>query len=532
MKEAPPLPEFSEEKSNEKKRLLAMKLAKLEGDRSFSDRNQALLPHLYGWKWYSWARAFYESKNQINLLCAANQISKSSTQIRKCIEWATNQELWPSLWRRKPVQFWYLYPSQPVVNAECMTKWTQFLPIGEMRNDARYGWKWIKDGRDYIGIEFHSGVYVFFKTYAKSAANLQTGTCDAIFCDEELPFDLYDELVFRVSASDGYFHMVFTATLGQDEWRRAMEPEENDVEFLPQAFKQTVSLYDAMKYEDGSPSDWTAEKIAGVRARCGTEAEVQKRVYGRFIVIGGRTYEAFDVMRHLKPKHPVPASWQIYGGVDYGSGGRFDDGRKSHPSAIVFVAVSPDHKNGRVFLGWRGDEETTTQGDVVKKFIKMKRDHNLFPVDQRYDWSAADFFTIATSMGESFNKANKSHDVGIPLINTLFKNNMLYIYEDGELGKLAAELVSLKSTTLKRNAKDDFADALRYCVATIPWDFSGIGSAKTEEELSLTSQAPEVKLTPEQQEVKDRREAFFGDGEQDEYGAEAELSEWNDLYGS
>ena len=43
------------------------------------------LPFLHGWKWYSWARAFFESQNQVNLLCAANQISKSSTQIRKAL---------------------------------------------------------------------------------------------------------------------------------------------------------------------------------------------------------------------------------------------------------------------------------------------------------------------------------------------------------------------------------------------------------------------------------------------------------------
>jgi len=66
---------------------------------------QALLPHLYSWPWYPWARAFFESRNKINLLCAANQISKSSTQIRKCIHWATATELWPSLWKTTPRQF-------------------------------------------------------------------------------------------------------------------------------------------------------------------------------------------------------------------------------------------------------------------------------------------------------------------------------------------------------------------------------------------------------------------------------------------
>ena len=38
------------------------------------------LPHLHGWKWYKWAREFFESTNRQNFLCAANQISKSLTE--------------------------------------------------------------------------------------------------------------------------------------------------------------------------------------------------------------------------------------------------------------------------------------------------------------------------------------------------------------------------------------------------------------------------------------------------------------------
>ena len=69
------------------------------------------LPHLYGWKFYPWSREFFESRNKMNLLCAANQIGKSSIAIRKNIEWACNKKLWPELWDTEPKQFWYFYPS-------------------------------------------------------------------------------------------------------------------------------------------------------------------------------------------------------------------------------------------------------------------------------------------------------------------------------------------------------------------------------------------------------------------------------------
>ncbi len=479
------------------------------------------LPFLYGWKWYSWAREFYESRNPINLLCAANQISKSSTQIRKCIHWATAQDLWPELWARKPIQFWYLYPTKAQVNAEFETKWKQFLPKGEYKDDPYYGWTVEKSGGFVTAIHFNSGVHVYFKTYAQDASSLQTGTCDALFCDEELPVEIFDELMFRISASSGYFHMVFTATLGQDFWRRAMEPEEGDTEELPTAYKRTVSLYDAMTYEDGTPSHWTIEKIKMVEARCSTNNELLKRVHGRFIIIGGRKYESFDIKKHIKDGHPLNKDWLIYAGVDIGSGDK--DG---HPSAIVFVAVRPDFRAGRVFLGWRGDGIATTAGDVVQKYREMKIENKLQISQAYYDWGNKDFFEIATRAGESFEKAEKGHDKGEDVVNTLFKNNMLYIYEGLELRKLANELATLKKDQLKRNAKDDFADALRYAVTLIPWDWSAlVGTA------IVPDVEPDKPMNDMQRQIFERRKAFDEAQNAERERVEDEFNEWNDAYG-
>ena len=83
----------------------------------------ACLPHRYGYPWYGWARSFYESRQHESFLCAANQIGKSSTQIRKMIEWAGNKKLWPKLWTTEPRQFWYLYPNKDTATIEVDLKW-------------------------------------------------------------------------------------------------------------------------------------------------------------------------------------------------------------------------------------------------------------------------------------------------------------------------------------------------------------------------------------------------------------------------
>lgn len=497
-----------------------LEIQKMEAENA-EMRKQVELPFLYGWKWYKWAWDFFESRNKVNLLCAANQISKSSTQIRKAINWATDQKVWGELWERQPVQFWYLYPTQKQVNAEFETKWKLFLPRGAMEKDDYYGWKVEKNKGDVVAIHFNSGVHIYFKTYAQSNAALQTGTVDALFADEELPVEIFDELMLRISSSNGYFHMVFTATIGQDFWRRAMEPGQGEKEELPQAFKQTVSLYEAMEYMDGGLSQWSHERIKMVEARCSTHNEVLKRVYGRFIMVGGRKYEAFDIKRHVKPAHPIPSSWLIYEGVDIGGGGP-----DAHKSSIVFIAVRPDYRAGRVFLGWRGsDSEHTTAGDVFVKHQNLVKENKLKITRKFYDWSNKDFGEIAMRNHDPFEKAEKSHTIGEDVINTLFKNDMLYIYDTPELMKLAGELASLLAATSKRTAKDDFCDGLRYGVTKIPWDWTVITGAKDPNEANL-----ENPLTDVEQQLNDRRQRFENHNDSEEQRINAEFNEWNDAY--
>jgi hypothetical protein len=508
------------EAKREKIRLLEKKLELQEG-----------LPFLHGWNWYPWAREFFESTNKTNLLCAANQISKSSTQIRKCIDWATNEAKWKALWPRRPKMFWYMYPSSKQAAAEFMTKWQQFLPQGKFKTDPVYGWKesWIKKDEELNYIRFNSGVYVFFKNYTQNITNLQSGTLDALFCDEELPEELYDELVFRLSSSDGYFHMVFTATLGQDFWRLAMEPGPKEEEKLPSASKWVVSMYDCLLYEDGSPSHWTPEKIQAVVAKCRTHKEVLKRVYGRFVKDDqGMKYETFDSKRHVvKTDVPIPRNWFLYCGADWGGGVR------SHLSAICFVAASPDFKKGRVFLGWRGDGIETTAGDVVDKLISLKKEHNLTGrmTAQYYDWACRDMQTIASRMNESLLPAEKKHDIGEQVLNTLFKHNMLLLDDSPELQKLAAELSTLRKDIPKNKAKDDLADALRYAVTKIPWNWSAILESAPGAEVPAVEARAKTDEDLIREQIEERRKEFTGDGQASE-GIDQEFAEINELYGA
>lgn len=432
------------------------------------------LPHLFGSPMYLWQHEFFICQNREGMfIVAANQIGKSSVQIRKAIHWATHKPLWKKLWKRTPTQFVYFYPSASLATIEFKEKWVkEWLPNGSMKDDSTYGWKATFDTRKKIeSIEFNSGVTLYFKSYEQSLMNLQAHTIFAMFTDEELPTHLYDECRARLFATDGYFHMVFTATLGQSLWKETMEGK-GVMERFPLASKWRVSMYDCLQYHDAPeiPTPWTVERIEKIKASCKSENEILRRVYGRFVIDEGLKYHGFLRSRNFKEAHPLPSSWLTYTGLDYGSGGT-----GGHPSAICFVKVSPDFRSARVYKSWRGDGIDTTAGDLLLKYRELRENER--PVLQSYDHACKDLVQIAGRIGECLVPAEKSHRIGEDLLNTLFRHGMLVIYDQHDNAKLVGELESLMVTTPKTVARDDLVDALRYAISRIPFDFSHLGEA-------------------------------------------------------
>lgn len=343
-------------------------------------------------------------------------------------------------------------------------------------------------------------------------------------CDEELPEDLLSELQARLFHSKGYFHMVFTATLNQELWYRAIEGTGKE-EMYPEAFKLQISAYDCLTYEDGTPGAFTIDDIKYNEAICKSEAEKQRRIYGKFVSDAGRKYYSFNPAKHYVAPFPIPPDWIKLGCADGGSGG------SNHPGAISFLAVRPDYKYAVVFKAWRGDYTETTDGDIYKKFCEMRQGEALNY--QIYDAAAKDFGTIAMRAGDSFIKAEKSHELGESLLNTLFQNDMLFIFDDcDERRKLGVELTLLLKSTPKQKAKDDLADTLRYNVCQIAWDFSHI-KIKAGELDKDVQQKPPTKEEIIAAEIRWRRGEGTDGKEENAYtDVEREVSFWNDQFGS
>lgn len=500
-----------------------LKLKQLELSKKLLDLKQNV-PHKYGWKFYPWAKRVWESNNHEIFLCSANQVGKSSIAIRKNIELATNKELWKKFWPNVrqggvPNLFWYFYPTFTAATTEFETKWVQdFLPKDHYKKSNDLGWVERYEKGEISEVQFNSGVKLQFKAYSQKIRDLQSASVYHVTADEEMPVDFLPEIKARLNATDGYFLMVFTATLGQLYWRDTMEPPHKDDEKHKDALKIQVSLYDSQKFDDGTDSHWTEAKIKRAIANCPTDSEIQRRVFGRFVRSEGLAYESFSPVENMTEGHPLPKDWQVFTGTDPGSGGM-----SGHPAAMVFIAVDPTYQKARVFRAWRGDKIATTSSDILDKYRELRG--KLSPVAEKYDYSAKDFYMVASAQGEAFSPADKSRDSGRELLNTLFKHKMLQLQRgDPEIDKLAQELSSLSVTADKRKAKDDLIDALRYAVMAVPWNFSGIKLESQEVVEARENTRPGPKSDQEK-----RRDWFFNRNEKPADSVESELDYWNDL---
>jgi hypothetical protein len=178
--------------------------------------------------------------------------------------------------------------------------------------------------------------------------------------------------------------------------------------------------------------------------------------------------------------------------------------------------VSPDFRQGRIFKGWCGDDgKEYTSLDIIEKYVEISKGLNV--VACYYDFSDKDLQTFAVSKGVSITPAEKSHESGERVLNVLFKNEMLAIYDIPELEGLVTELTTLLHKTPKTKAKDDRVDSTRYACVLIPWDFdSAIGSAQIEIEKPKT----DYELRCQNYDDRYRKEEELN----------AEFEEWNALY--
>lgn len=444
-------------------------------DRLYMKEN---LPFLFGYNLFPWQHEFIHTKNKNALICSSNQSGKSLSQSIRLLNLATDIHNWSSWFSRKPDCFWMLLPSKEMIESMIDVKWIpNLLPKGRFKEHPRYGWQLKKSHGSYSHMVFNSGIHLYFKSYEMGAEKLQSGSCDYIAADEEMKEELLPELNARRSATNGYFSIVMTPTLGLEFWRNAFEEVGSEKETFKGAFKKSVSLYDCQKFVDGTVTQWTNERIQQVINSCPTEAEVKRRVFGRFVKSEGLLMPMFSVTRNVAPYHPINfTSGYIYAAIDSGAG---DTGRGSHPATICFVWVNAELSKIRVFKGWKSPKgQAVEPKEILEKYVELRG--TMVMAGEFYDWSSKDIQIIANRAGIALMPADKSRDKGYQMLNLLFKTGALVIYDIEELQPLVREIMSLSIGERKTEAQDDFVDAMRYAITSIPINWEKVTDIKVD----------------------------------------------------
>lgn len=472
------------------------------------ERDRELRPFLH-YNLYDWQEEFLECSHHKQFLTSANQTGKTFSMQLKAHKMSTDQD-----WRRKqwgiyqPRMGWYVLPSQDTINDLYYSKWEpEILAKGEHKESGPYAWRVIKKAYDIKGIYFPATQFTLsFVSLGASAQNLQARTLGFVVFDEEPDISKLGEIEMRCASYNdpetglplSLLIFGFTPTSGQEYFKRIFSfndekffkniPEEivqkhfpdrllvtereAELELEPASnlvWKRRVNMFDCMRFKDGRPGRYTEARIRQLINSQKTEREVKIRIFGSFEKEhdGGKVYSEFDRVRCFLPYGDnLLDSYKKNGfftaGIDYGSG-------TNHASAICITWVSNDFKKVRPYFLWKGEKGiSTTADDVVKKYIEMTRGlHVKWPF---YDWAAADLKVIAQRMGIIFYKAEKNHEIGVNLLNTLMKNNMFEVLvrkDDPFPAEFATECETITHEQVKKNRIDDLSDAVRYSIAGI-----------------------------------------------------------------
>ena len=435
------------------------------------------LPHFFYKKLYRWSYDFIMTNNPLAFVCGANQIAKTSTMIRKVIYRATSKHLWKYMYRTRPKNAWYFYPGTKVLDIEWDGKWMEWMPQVPSSHPLHkiYGWEKIKNRQQFTGIRFRTGVELNFRYYSQGVSSLQSSTLSDIYGDEEIPFRFCEEMRGRLMASKGTWNSGFTATLGQQYWYDVMEKQGMPGERHPEAFKRIISLFDCMKYIDGSQGEiWpTYKSIADfIKTLDNDEDTIKRRVFGRFIPTTGLAFESYSYEKTTISRIVLSRQMDYFLVVDPGSGGKL-----GHPTGILLLGVDNEKHRIYVLSPWRGDGIVTSNGFIIRQMMEMAGSCPLQALI--YDGAAADFKldVIEALPRLPLIAADKKRDFGFGRVNSYLDVGAIKIPESRPLGvaswdrdenmKLHEELKLTRRTENLQGQKtgnqiDDLTDCLRY----------------------------------------------------------------------
>lgn len=211
-------------------------------------------------------------------------------------------------------------------------------------------------------ITWKSGSTTYVKSY-DNRKNLQGRALRRIFMDEEVPDDIWHELMMRCSADQPLDLLVAATPIACEEWFCDLcdrgEAGEKDIFIAP-----PITIWDAAQSAGGHLSD---ENINTISKLCTDENERNVRLYGRRVKRASQVLPLDEKIHKFSPESRIdwvgnrpPQGWVKAMG---------HDPHPRKPASVVWIAFDPVNGDGYVY-------DYREINDPISEQVRVLRDIN------------------------------------------------------------------------------------------------------------------------------------------------------------
>jgi phage terminase large subunit-like protein len=255
------------------------------------------------------------SKHKFQLFEGGNRSGKTELVIAKIVAIALGTH--PEIKRVGPQKIRII---ATVLNEGALTvivnKLKKFIPVRKLRGESwRSGFR--VDRRTFY---FKNGSTIQLMATTQDLDNFRGEDLDIVVFDEEPPEDIFDENITRLADRNGMCFLSMTPHKGLTwSWRRLVKEAGKNIDIAYFFFDPMKNYYINRR-----------EHLRAVFTM--SQREFQIRILGKRISLEGLVYYPFEEEKHVIAPFVLPASAQLYLGVDYGL---------QNPTAGTLWAVVP-----------------------------------------------------------------------------------------------------------------------------------------------------------------------------------------------
>lgn len=280
--------------------------------------------------------SYHKSKARTRLLFGGNQSGKSHAAAYDCASNARGRNIYnpSSNIVGRDIFIWVIAPEYSLIKSGILRHLRNIIP----------DWDLIREGPripntnipSFLEVKRKDGFKTtieFMSAKGENRAKFQAAAVDFFYIDEEIPGDIWEELLMRTLATGGTFSI--SATLVESyEW--ILELEKTAEREVEQNVRDCTVFLTRLNTELNPYLDKVTVEF--LRNKLSLDA-LEYRFYGRARRLTGLIYNTFDASRHVVAPFKIPFDWPRWCAIDPGI----------RTCAVLWIAVGPD---GRAY-GYR-----------------------------------------------------------------------------------------------------------------------------------------------------------------------------------